>query len=403
MMRLDVWLTDFTGSHRHMGELAFTDTDRHGRYRSAFRYSAAWLSDPKAFALDPANLPLGNTEFTAAQLDPPLLAIDDALPDAWGRRLLILRHGLPRGQQGEPQLLRARAGEGLGALGFFAPGQAPCSIDTDADVVHLGQLADAARRLEAGEAVDSGYRALLVAGSSPGGARPKVLVRDAEGHWLAKFSSQRDRFDEVGLEATGLALGRAAGLQVPDFRLEPLAGGRRALLVRRFDLLPNGGRRHMLSFRALLGASGHYVLGYADLIAAMRRHAALPERDVPALFRQMVFNALLGNTDDHLKNFWILRDHAGWILSPAFDLLPDVGEKQEHVLLFGLSPEAPDRSALITLGRSWGISRAAAVVEEVAEAVAGFTGVATAYGVPGPEIARFGQDLERRLGARRPR
>lgn len=396
-MRLDAWLTLPDGSSRRIGEIAFSDADQQGRYASAFRYTAEWLSTPGAFPIDPANLPLAATEYQAERLTPPLMALDDALPDLWGRRLLILREGLPRGRQNEPHLLHALAGRGLGALGFFLPGQAPGQDTADADLVELNALAGAAADLEAGHAIDDRCRLLLAAGSSPGGARPKALVRDAAGHWLAKFASRRDEVDEVGLEATSLALARQAGLTVPDFRLAPLAGGRRALLVRRFDLAPEGGRRHMLSFRALLAADGYYVLRYADLIAALRRYSAQPEADVPALFRQMVFNALLGNTDDHLKNFWLLCDQRGYGLSPAFDLLPDVRSAREHVLIFDLAPTPPGPAGLAALGRKWGVSGAAAMVGQVTAALAQFGEIAGQYGVPAPEAERFRQDIERRL------
>lgn len=395
MIRLDVWLTLPDGARLQAGELAFGDADAHGRYASAFRYVPAYLADPRAFALDPAALPLGGQEFQSTQLNPPLLAFEDALPDVWGRRLLVLRHGLQRGQQGEPHLLRVLDGAGLGALAFALPGQAPEASDPAADGMALAALADAAARLEAGDAVDDSSRILLVAGSSPGGARPKALVRDADGHWIAKFASRRDDCDMVGLEATGLTLARHAGLVVPDFKLATLPGSRHALLVRRFDRTP-AGRLHMLSFRALLQASGYYVLGYADLIAALRRHGEVPETDVPQLFRQMVFNALLGNTDDHLKNFWLLRDTAGWRLSPAFDLLPDTGGLREHVLCFDLTPSPPTPAQLAALGRKWGVSGAAAICDDVRAALAGFTSVAADFGVPHPDIVRFATDIERR-------
>lgn len=396
MMRLDAWLTLPDGVRRRVGELAFSESDSHGRYASAFRYTPEWLNDPAAFPLDPANLPLAATEYQADRLTPPLMTLDDALPDAWGRRLLILRGNLPRREQSEPHLLRALAGRGLGALGFFPPGNAPEPHHTDADILELDNLATAAADLEAGQPIDDRFRLLLAAGSSPGGARPKALVRDSENHWIAKFASRRDEVDEVGLEATSLALAHAAGLTVPDFQLAPLAGGRRALLVRRFDLTPSG-RRHMLSFRSLLAADGYYVLRYADLIAALRKHASRPEADVPAMFRQMVFNALLGNTDDHLKNFWLLHDERGYRLSPAFDLLPDVGARREHVLIFDLAPTPPGPSGLAALGRKWGVSGASASVEAVVTALANFADVAAAHGVPETDIARFQQDIERRL------
>ncbi|NTV97206.1 MAG: HipA domain-containing protein [Thiobacillus sp.] len=397
MMRLDAWLTLPDGGQRRIGEIAFADPDQQGRYASAFRYTTDWLADPDAFPLDPANLALAAHEYTAQNLAAPLLALDDALPDAWGRRLLILRDRLPRGRQNEPNLLQALAGRGLGGLGFFPPGRMPERGDGDADLIELDALAEAAARLEAGHEIDDRCRVLLAAGSSPGGARPKALVRDGDGHWIAKFASRRDEVDEVGLEATALALARRAGLTVPEFRLAPLAGGRRALLVRRFDLAPEGGRRHMLSFRALLAADGYYVLRYADLIAALRKHGERPEVDVPALFRQMVFNALIGNTDDHLKNFWLLRDRRGYALTPAFDLLPDVGARREHVLIFDLGPTPPGPSGLAALGRKWGISGAGAIVDRVVSTLAGFAEAAAAFGVPQPEIERFRLDIERRI------
>lgn len=395
MIRLDVWLTQPDGSRTLAGELACVDADAHGRYASAFRYVASYLDDPRAFPLDPAALPLAPQEFQTSQLNPPLLVLEDALPDVWGRRLLVLRHGLKRGQQAEPLLLRAMGGAGLGALGFALPGQAPDARDNSAESTALAELAAAALRLEAGEPVDAASRMLLAAGSSPGGARPKALVYDDSGHWVAKFSSRRDDCDMVGLEAASLALARRAGLAVPDFKLAALPGGRRALLVRRFDRTPTG-RLHMLSFRALLQASGYYVLGYADLVAALRRHSAAPEIDVPLLYRQMVFNALLGNTDDHLKNFWLLHDASGWRLSPAFDLLPDTAGLREHVLRFDRDPAAPRPAQLAALGRKWGISGASAICDEVRAALAGFAAIAADFKLPHTDIERFATDIERR-------
>lgn len=403
MMQLDAWITLPEGSPQRAGEIAFSAPDGQGRYQSAFRYDADWLRSPHGFALDPAHLPLTDAGqvFSAQQLDAPLMVLEDALPDAWGRRLLILRHNLPRNRQNEPWLLQALGGNGLGALQFCAAGSQPTSHDADAGILDLDTLARAALQLEQGQEIDADCRILLAAGSSPGGARPKALVRDGDTgkSWIAKFSSQRDQVDEVGLEATGLALARLAGLETPDFRLAPLANQKRALLVRRFDLSAHGGRHHMLSLRSLLAAGGYYVLRYADLLGALRKHSQQPETDAPALFRQMVFNALFGNTDDHLKNFWILHGPDGYRLSPAFDLLPDVGARREHVLIFDLTPLPPKPKELVALGRKWGIPHSAAVVDEVLTAMARFAEIAHTHAVPPMEIDRFTQDIQRRCGS----
>lgn len=404
MIRLDLWLTLTTGEKLRAAELVFDNADQQGRYASALRYTPEYRADARAFPLDPASLPLQPGDFSAAQLNAPLMALEDALPDDWGRRLLILRHGLPRGRQSEPHLMQALAGQGLGALSFHAPGQPPGEETHAAALLELNALLDAAQRLEkdGSAAVDVSTRSLLAAGSSPGGARPKVLVRDRDGtQWIAKLPSRRDDVDMVGLEATSLELARLAGLEVPDFRLVELTDSRRALLVKRFDLTAHAaantrGRLHMLSFRALLQASGYYVLRYLDLIAALRQYSENPERDVPQMYRQMVFNALLGNTDDHLKNFWLLADADGYHLSPAFDLLPDTGARREHVLLFELTPRPPAPTELAALGRKWGVSGAANICQEVEAAVARFAEIAAGNNVPESEIHRFEQDIARR-------
>jgi len=406
MIRLDLWLTLTNGEKLRAAELVFGNADQQGRYASALRYTPEYLADARAFPLDPAGLPLQPGDFSAAQLNAPLMALEDALPDDWGRRLLILRHGLPRGRQSEPHLMQVLAGQGLGALSFHAPGQPPEEEADAAGLLELDALLDAAQRLEkegtaAIDTIDPGTRSLLAAGSSPGGARPKVLVQDAESHWIAKFPSRRDDVDMVGLEAASLELARLAGLEVPDFRLVELAGTRRVLLVKRFDLTAHRGRHHMLSFRALLQAGGYYVLRYLDLIAALRQFGANPERDVPQMFRQMVFNALLGNTDDHLKNFWLLANADGYRLSPAFDLLPDTGARREHVLLFDQTPLPPAPDELAALGRKWGVTGAAAICQEVEAAVTRFAQIAAAKNVPATEIHRFEQDIARRCRTQR--
>lgn len=121
------------------------------------------------------------------------------------------------------------------------------------------------------------------------------------------------RFDVVGLEAVGLDLAAAAGLAVPAHELRVLGNTRqRALLIERFDLTGRGGRRHMLSLRTLCKERpGAYAQSYIELAEVVRLVSAEPQADVDRLFRLMAFNAAFGNTDDHLKNFWMVRDPAG--------------------------------------------------------------------------------------------
>jgi serine/threonine-protein kinase HipA len=401
---LGVWVRHPDGAIGRAGDLACTDPDAHVRFEAEFEYAAEWLADRRSFALDPESLPTRDRSrplrFRAENLHPPLSVFEDALPDDWGRRLLVLDRRLPRAQQGLPYLLRELGADGLGALAFADRGL-PASRRSAAAAIHLDALVDAAARLEAGEPVEpAALPRLLDAGSSPGGARPKALVDTDDGHWIAKFSSRnRDgRFDVVGLEATALALARDAGLEVPETRLLDLQGGHRTLLVRRFDMTPQGGRRHMVSLKTLCKERpGVYVLSYDELASAVRKHSAAPRVDVEALIRHAVFNVAIGNTDDHLKNFWMLHDERGWRLAPAFDLVPDVAERREHVLRFHLDQRTPSPAEVGAVAKSWGVRNGAAIAQEVIDAVRGFPIVAARCRVPAANIAEIGRDIEGRL------
>lgn len=411
MILLDVWLQPPRGDPVRIGELAFGDADAQGRYDGEFRYVEDWLRSERAFPIDPESLKLGAAAYRSANLRPPLGVFEDALPDEWGRKLLVAAAGLPRGQQGEPFLLRALGADGLGALKFAEAG-APAPRRRPGSVLELESLLETAAKFEAGEAIDdAAFRRLLDAGSSPGGARPKALVDEGEYRWIAKFPSRsRDgRFDVVGLEAAALQLAAAAGLEVPETKLVPL-GTRKALLVRRFDVTPEGGRRHMISLKSLCReAPGVYVLTYTEVAERIRKHSAAPRADVERFFRLMVFNAAIGNTDDHLKNCWLLRGTGGYRLAPAFDLVPDVGDRTEHVLIFLGDRYAPSREALVELGRRWDVARAETIIAAVCKAVREFPQAAARARVPAPNLAEIRADVERRVsklappGSRRPR
>ena len=252
--------------------------------------------------------------------------------------------------------------------------------------------------LDPGAVGDDDLALLFRAASSPGGARPKLVLDQAGKGHIAKLASARDAVDMVRVEAACLALAADAGLCVPEFRVEAV-GHRAALLVRRFDESPEGGRYHVLSLKTLTGAEGYYQLGYADLADCLRRVSSRPETDIPALYRQMVFNAVLGNTDDHLKNFAMRREPSGWRLTPAFDLLPDIPQCGEHCLHFGAAGHRPNADAVQAMAGAFGLSRQRArqIAAEVTAAVAGWRCRFNAYGVPVADCDRLGRDIERRL------
>ncbi|MCE1273964.1 MAG: type II toxin-antitoxin system HipA family toxin [Chlorobiales bacterium] len=380
-----------TGKLLPVGELVSEINDA-GRARCQFRYLDQFLVRDDAFALDPVSLPLRSDIFTA---DRKVLfdVLEDSLPDDWGRKLLIRRHNLQKGEQDPASLLEALGAEGLGALSFIgdAKKRQKRQPGLEASMMDLDLLNEAIGRYERGDQTNPELSLLLSAGSSPGGARPKVLVfnKPSVEHHLAKFPSIKDTVDVVRIEGATMSLAAKAGLNTAPSRVMVCAN-KPVLLVQRFDLMPDGRRRHMISFRSLLRAESYYVSSYGELHAMVRKYSAEPAKDAEQLFRQMVFNALTGNTDDHLKNFWMVYGHGeGWRLSPAFDLVPNIAQRSEHVLHIDLDPIHPGKSALVKLGRSWGVSGVKSVVDELYTAVAGWRAEFSEAGVTGNDIERF--------------
>ena len=202
----------------------------------------------------------------------------------------------------------------------------------------------------------------------------------------------------VRVEAACLALAGDAGLVVPAFRVETF-GRHAALLIERFDITEQGSRFQVLSMQTLLGAEGFYRLGYADLEDVLRLVSRRPEADIPALYRQMVFNAIIGNTDDHLKNFALLHDGMGWRLTPAYDLTPDVLLRGEYVLHFGAAGHRPDVGALADMAGAFGLSRprSRCLIDEVSAAVASWHVRFDEQEVGSRDQQRLAPDFERRL------
>ena len=401
MKRLFVWAWCADGTIRQVGELATTTPNRSsGHFESEFEYTRGWVSASGAFALDPVSLPLDATRrFRAELLYPPLGVFDDALPDDWGRRLLAAAISVDGEKPTLPEMLLRMHGGGTGALLFTATQIAPHPDQSVASTA-LPLLLSAAARFEAGTLPPGdAFRRLLEGSSRAGGARPKALVHDEAGEWLAKFPSRtRDEAADVcGLEATCLALARRAGLEVPESRLQTL-GARRVLLVKRFDISAQGGRHHMVSLRTLCKERpGITAQRYSDIAQVLAKHSASPAEDLAALYRHMVFNAAIGNVDDHLKNFWMLARPGGFRLAPAFDLVPDISGRGEHTLAFQQGFACPSLGEMIALATEWGIARAARIIEEVTLATASFSATARRLKVRHPaSLQKVSADVRRR-------
>ena len=169
-----------------------------------------------------------------------------------------------------------------------------------------------------------------------GGARPKVVVEDGDGLWLAKFNRADDRWNNARVEHAMLDLARACGITTAESRIETV-GGRDVLLVRRFDrerMSEGYARARMVSGLTVLRADEAPDMrtrwSYVILAEELRRVVADARADAHELFRRMCFNALITNGDDHPRNHALIAKERDWGLSPAYDLTPSPLIAQEH-------------------------------------------------------------------------
>ncbi len=186
----------------------------------------------------------------------------------------------------------------------------------------LPKLLAASEHVMADDESNEDLRLLLAPGSSLGGARPKASVLDTQGRLaIAKFPSPTDEWATVIWEAVALTLAGEAGICVPTWKLERIAD-KPVLLLSRFDRTEET-RLPFLSAMSMLGARDHETRCYLEIVDALRRWGAFPHDDMRALFRRIVFNILISNTDDHLRNHgFLFNSPDGWRLAPAYDLNP---------------------------------------------------------------------------------
>lgn len=302
-----------------------------GQAVGEFVYGRRYLERNDAVELDPVELRLRRGQFETARLQGFFGAIRDSMPDFWGRRIIERNAG--HAQLEEFDYLMRGPDDRAGALGFGLNVQPPApqhAFNRTLDLERLQVAADAVVNDQpdiAGSAAGQ-VEALMLLGTSMGGARPKAVVEHHQDLWLAKFTRQDDRWNHPRVEHGLLKLAAACNLTVADSKITTVAG-RDVLLVRRFDRdrKEGGYRRHRLASALTLlqideGPAARADWSYILLADEIRRVSAQPAADLGELFARMCFNAAVSNLDDHPRNHAVIAKQRDWRLSPAYDLTP---------------------------------------------------------------------------------
>lgn len=323
-MKTDRLTVDY--HNRVVGTLSLTPDDR----LCAFEYDNVWLSD--GFSISPLELPLKPGLFIAKPqpFQGDFGIFEDSLPDGYGRYLLhkaMLREGINDADLSALDRLSIVGDSGMGAL-TYQPETKVIKEDETTDFDLLQQKA--LEVLKEQQDTDAGL--LLYKSGNSGGARPKAVFSDNEGHWLIKFRHYYDPVDMGQQEFHYNEVAKRCGIDVPDFKLT----NGRYFTTRRFDITPNGERIHTATAGGLLCLSLNApVLDYTNLLA-LTGYLTQNAKEVEEMFRRMVFNYLTDNKDDHCKNFSFIVLETGngqykWHLAPAYDLtLCTEGYNGEH-------------------------------------------------------------------------
>lgn len=297
-----------------IGQLVLAENNR----KVGLTYANDWLQNGFALSDD---LPLSKALFLPKELDAAAGAVNDARPDRWGER--VIRHIFKPVRLSLLEYLYFAGHDRFGALGVSLHESHYNALPANAIATfeNLPQMQQAIQQVLAGEKLSEAHIRLLKPGPSFGGAHPKSLIEMDGKQWVVKFA-ETSEWDTPLIEHASMTLAAKAGIDVAHTRALALPQGH-AVAVERFDRLENT-RLHVLSAHTLLRAAGE-PMGYPELSQLLRRYAqpSLIKQQQAQLFKRMVFNILIDNTDDHEKNHALIRTDLGhYRLSPAFDVLP---------------------------------------------------------------------------------
>lgn len=310
-----------------------------GTENYSFEYDNDWLKNTNlAVSLDPDLMSYGGRQFPNGS---GIFGIfSDASPDRWGRILMMKRERLQADKENRKPNKLGDSDYLMGVYDETRMGGIRFKLEPDGEFLSndketatppwttLRTLEEASRHFEddAKKLNEKWLNQLIRPGSSLGGARPKATVIDTEGNlWIAKFPSQNDENNTGAWEKVVHDMAKMCGLNVPESKLETFSSLGSTFLVKRFDRDKNR-RIHFASAMTLLGkkdgASAADGTSYLDIAAFIKANGARPKADLLELWKRIVFNIAVSNTDDHLRNHAFIFTKTGWTLSPLYDVNP---------------------------------------------------------------------------------
>lgn len=312
-----------------------------GKKAFSFEYDKKWLNSEQKFLLDPDIQLYAGSQYPNQKENFGIFL--DSMPDTWGRTLMKRRAAQVAKEKGEKAATLYDIDFLLGVCDESRMGALRFKIDPNADFLDnnktasippwssIRELQNAAVNFENNDDVDGAKKwlsILMAPGSSLGGARPKANIIDVDKNlWIAKFPSKTDTIDKGAWEFLAFQLATNAGIEMATCKIEKIIGKFNTFFTKRFDR-ENGERIHFASAMTMTTNNEETIRDnpptYLDIAEFISNHGANIEANLHQLWRRIIFNIAISNTDDHLRNHGFILTKAGWILSPAYDLNPSI-------------------------------------------------------------------------------
>lgn len=399
-----------------IGELGYESLRGSDNY--SFKFSDSWIKRHNAINLSCDLNNYAGMQYTQANKD-IFGCFADALPDRWGRTLLLRREQILAQEEKRPIRRLSSFDFLIGIDDFSRMGGFRFKENLDGEFINsdntlripplteLRELIAASKEIEKSEDINTlpekrWIAQLVQPGSSLGGARPKANVIDSDHNiYIAKFPSLKDDYD-VGLwEHFSHLLAKKAGIKVAETKVIQTNEKQHTLLSRRFDRTNEGKRIHFASAMTLLGLNdGDNATtgnGYLDIVDFILQDCTNVESNLQELFRRVAFNICIGNSDDHFRNHGFLLSAKGWTLSPAYDINPSQNNYQS--ILINSTTNQADLSILLNSCEEYMLNQQVAktIIEEVTETLKDWRTLAGKLGIAKREMNLFAEIFDSRI------
>ncbi|GGG48899.1 type II toxin-antitoxin system HipA family toxin [Bizionia arctica] len=374
-----------------------------GKKAFSFEYDKAWLKSKEQILLDPDIQFFSGPQYPNNKENFGVFL--DSMPDTWGKTLMKRREAQQATAKDEKPktlyeidyLLGVYDESRMGALRFKLDPEGPFLDNSNQNPTppwsSIRELQEAAKNFENDDDSDEVRKwlaVLMAPGSSLGGARPKANIIDENKELcIAKFPSKNDMVDKAAWEFLAYQLAIKVGIHMSLSRIEKIAGNFNTFFTKRFDR-ENGARIHFASAMTMTGNNEDTIrdnpASYLELAEFIQNHGATINENLEQLWRRIVFNIAISNTDDHLRNHGFILTNQGWVLSPAYDLNPSI-DKDGLALNIDIDNNALDYNVAISVGEFFRLENKQMnnIIAEVKTVVATWQDVAKEIGIPNKE------------------